>query len=668
MSLFFIACVSGYIGVLYNRIELALFASLAMGCFFWNLKDSSPEKENETIISNKQKISPGRLIFTITLFVFAVLFGIGGVYFSKNPESGTVSLILWLTSIVLLLLAGIVFDEVKPFAWLKRIENLPLEERRQVFIEIALIIVITEIALFLRVTYLDYFPPSMHGDEGEMGMEALRVLGIGNPITPFGVGWGLFPNLFYYMQAGSIYIFGRNAIGLRMISALFGTACVPLVYLIGRKFWGKIAGFTGAWLIAVSHFNIQYSRLGLNNIESAFFMLLFILLFLSPLSDSFSSQNQEPKKSDTSNLLKGKFVIFPYIAAGLVCGLAQYMYLGSRLILLVALPLYIFLFISRRINIIQIAIVGLAAILVFAPLGMLYFQNPKLITSRTETVSILNPDNIKKTYGQNVTLSNSVFLIAQNQFKTNSNFYLQYGDASSFYLQYIPGFDFITALLFWFGLGIVFTRPRRLPEMVLILWFFLGFIFGGMLTIDAPYGPRLLISTSAVFIIGGVFMQRIWNVLNNFFNTFPTARPSLVRLSTIVLSCMFLAIMGTNMYYYFGVYPKSGMNIVVMDVMKEIILDAPVDHVYLLGNNKLYTTHGTIRFLAGEGMATDLQNPEDLPALVNDGKGITVIVAFSNYDEIEFLEARYPQGVKSSDFFTGHLIFMKYRIPPLNSQ
>ncbi|MBV5323432.1 glycosyltransferase family 39 protein, partial [bacterium] len=74
-------------------------------------------------------------------------------------------------------------------------------------------------------------------------------LGIGYPIIPFGIGWGLFPNLYYYMLAGSIHIFGRNEIGLRMVSALFGTFCVPLVYLIGRRFWGKLAGFTGAWLI-----------------------------------------------------------------------------------------------------------------------------------------------------------------------------------------------------------------------------------------------------------------------------------------------------------------------------------------------------------------------------------------------------------------------------------
>src|SRR5665811_497006 len=174
------------------------------------------------------------------------------------------------------------------------------------------VFVITGIALALRATNLDLYPTSMHGDEGEMGMETLRVLGVGDPLPLFGLGWGPLPNLFYYLQAGFIFIFGRNEIGLRMISALVGTACVPLVYLVGRKFWGKLAGFTGAWLIAVSHFNINYSRLGLNVIESAFLMILFILLFLAPNFHNQSDQTQGPEKSDASNLLHQRFNITPY--------------------------------------------------------------------------------------------------------------------------------------------------------------------------------------------------------------------------------------------------------------------------------------------------------------------------------------------------------------------
>jgi 4-amino-4-deoxy-L-arabinose transferase-like glycosyltransferase len=688
-GLFLIACVLGAFGVFFNRIELALIASMTMCYFFWNLKENCPE-EVAVIISDNHEISSRRLIFTIALSILAVLFGIGAVYFSKSPQSGTTSLILWLTSIALIISAGIVFDRVDLFIWPKRIDNLPLEARRRLFIEMAMLFVITVIALFLRVTNLDHFPSTMHGDEGEMGMEALRVLGIGTPITPFGLGWGLFPNLFYYIQAGSINIFGRNGIGLRMVPALFGTACVPLVYLIGRKFWGKVAGFTGAWLISVSHFNIHYSRLGLNNIESAFFMILFVLLFLVPYSHNLSDEDQELKKIGASNPLKDKFKITPYIAVGLTCGVAQYMYLGSRLILIVALPLYIFLFIRRRINIVQIVIVGLTALLAFAPLGLHYLQDLNTIIARTDTVSIFNPGNIKAGYGQNATLSNSLFSIIQGQFTKTIKFYLQSGDRSSFYPPSIPSFDVVTALLFWLGLGTVFSRSRRLPEMVLILWFFFGIIFGGVLTNHAPNGPRLLTSTSAIFIMAGVFTQRTWNVLNDFLNKFflhrtvslnlqldsyrvfkmenklSNFRPFLAWLSGLLLVCVLMATLGINMYYYFGAYPQYGMNIVSMDVAKEIVLDAPVDHVYLLGYGQVSVNHGTIRFLAGEGNAMDINSLEDIPPLAADGKGITVMATFSHFDEMDSIKLLYPQGVMSSDVFFGDLIFMKYRIPPLD--
>ena len=309
-----------------------------------------------------------------------------------------------------------------------------------------------------------------------------------------------------------------------------------------------------------------------------------------------------------------------------------------------------------------------------------------------ETVSIFNPVNIKNTYGQNATLSNSLFLIFQNQIKKNLNFYLQSGDASSFYDKNIPAFDFITALLFWLGLGTVFSRPRRLPEMALILWLVFGTFIGGVITNNAPSGTRLLIVTPVVFVTGGIFIQRTWDVLNDFFiKIFPYHTFSLhlqldsyriftienkllyfrlfvARLSALMLFCVFTATLGINIYYYFGVYPRTGLNILPTGIAKEIMLDVPADHVYLLGNGTIYANHGTIRFLAGEGKAMDLKSVEDLPVLLLDGKGITILATRSHFDEINSIKLRYPQGVMSYDIAYGSLILMKYRIPPLNSQ
>jgi hypothetical protein len=64
----------------------------------------------------------------------------------------------------------------------------------------------------------------------------------------------------------------------------------------------------------------------------------------------------------------------------------------------------------------------------------------------------------------------------------------------------------------------------------------------------------------------------------------------------------------------------------------------------------------------------DLKSLEDLPVLVKDGKGITVLATKSHFEEIDSLKLIYPQGVKTNKYILGNLIFMKYQIPPLNSQ
>lgn len=686
-GLFFAAVVLGVVSIFFNQLILAVLTSVLVYYSFGDQQDGLTEKETKATDLNKQEYPRNRTVFFGAIVVLAVAFDVGVVSMSRQLDHGSLPLFFWLISIGLVFIAGVVFDKVDFLAWLKQFRSLSPDARKSFFIEISIVAAITEIAFFLRAAELDHFPVMMHGDEGEIGMEALRVLGIGNPIDPFGTGWAALPNLFFYLMAGSISIFGRNEIGVRALSALFGILCVPLTYFVGKKFWGKAAGFTAAWLIAVSHFQIHYSRLGVNCIETPFFMLLFIFFLLPPDSDISNKQREEIQ----SNLISGdiKFRITPYIVAGLICGLAQYIGIYSRLIPVIALLLCIVLFNRKRANLIQIAALGFAAVLAFAPLGMHYLQNPKDFTGRMDTVSIFNPDNIKTMYGQETTLSNGLFLIFKSQIIKNLNFYLQSGDGSSFYNINIPAFDFITAFLFWLGLGIVVSRIRRLPEMALVLWLVLGTVIGGVITNNAPSGTRLLTATPVVFITAGILVQRLWDTLHDFLDkhrlqgapalhSHPEGKnvstiqikglkihQVLVSLSIFILLGALVGTMGVNMYYYFGLYPRYMPPVLPILVTREIILDAPVDHVYIMGGGEIYSNHGAIRFLSGEGAATDLRSLEDLPPLAEDGKGITILVTHSNLDQIDLIELFYPQGVATSKYFYNNLVFVKYRIPPL---
>lgn len=62
---------------------------------------------------------------------------------------------------------------------------------------------------------------------------------------------------------------------------MLGIATVPLVYVFGRLAWGPLAGAMAAWLMAVSHLHIHYSRMGqIFGFSDLLMVLLLVLLAL----------------------------------------------------------------------------------------------------------------------------------------------------------------------------------------------------------------------------------------------------------------------------------------------------------------------------------------------------------------------------------------------------
>jgi 4-amino-4-deoxy-L-arabinose transferase-like glycosyltransferase len=72
-------------------------------------------------------------------------------------------------------------------------------------------------------------------------------------------------------------IFSSDAVGIRSLSAVFGTAAIPVVYLCGRELISRWAGVVAACLTAASPYMIWYSQ------EARAYMLLALLSGLSLL-------------------------------------------------------------------------------------------------------------------------------------------------------------------------------------------------------------------------------------------------------------------------------------------------------------------------------------------------------------------------------------------------
>lgn len=113
------------------------------------------------------------------------------------------------------------------------------------------------------------------------------------------------------------------------------------------------------------------------------------------------------------------------------------------------------------------------------------------------------------------------------------------------------------------------------------------------------------------------------------------------------------------------IYPKAGVNILSILIAEEINEDAPNNHIYLFGAGDLYSNHGTLRYLAGDHKVIDITQIEDIPSVVDDGKGITVLATYTNFEPFAEIATLYPQGKLTDEYHDGYLEFKKFQIPPL---
>ncbi len=98
------------------------------------------------------------------------------------------------------------------------------------------------------------------------------------------------PPLYYVLAWIWAKVFGTGEAGLRSLSAVAGTAVIPITYLCGRELVSRAAGYVAAALAAVSPFMIWYSQ------EARAYMLFAALSGLSLLF--FARARREPSTAN----------------------------------------------------------------------------------------------------------------------------------------------------------------------------------------------------------------------------------------------------------------------------------------------------------------------------------------------------------------------------------
>lgn len=647
-------------GVSTGNVPVLVLAALAMAIASSRLNSSQKGLERVRSWGNALGPAPWLPVLMATLICAAM-----AIVRIREAVPDPVGFGLWAISLLLAVFTGVVYDRGTVF-W-RRVREAIRWERMDWLIALGL----TLAALTLRVYLLDQHLPALHGDEGEMGVLArLALYGPGDGRGPtslhyFRTAFLDHPNLFHYVQALGLWVFGDSEWGLKMASVVFGAFTAPLVFAAGRIGWGRTSGAVAGWLLTVSHLNIHFSRIALNNIHSVWFAaLFFVLVLIVYAAGKIRPERREAKPDGTDAtpqyLPDARLTVF--ILIGLVVGLSQYFYYGSRLIAVLAVPLLLMLWREKRAAPLYILAAGASSILAFLPMLDFYSKHFAPFMNRMNGVNVLKAERMLHVLGPDAIWPNDLPALLWAQIERNVSFFVHTGDVSSFYIREIPGFDMVTVALFWLGLGLVINRWRHFPNRMMAWWFVVGLFLGGVVTSDAPNAPRLLIVALAAYFIASIPIQQFFDAIRSFW-------PSLHRRAPQALLAILLAV---TAYFNFDLYFVQFARINPMLPLTEIAIaldeHGKSERVYLMGDPILYAEHGVNRFIANDVPRRNLRNLADLPVIAADaqaaGEDIYLIILSSRMADLDAVMQIFPDGLREEHYdHLSRLLFVSYHIP-----
>jgi len=155
---------------------------------------------------------------------------------------------------------------------------------------LAWVLLILLVGSFLRLYKLNQFPPSLFGDEVDVGYQAYSILKTGKDYM--GQAWPLSFHsladwrtpLFLYADVPFVALFGLNEWGVRLPAALFGILTLPFFFLLTKKlFQNEKLALAATFFLAISPWHLQYSRAAFEVTQMLFLIIVGLYFFLRGL-------------------------------------------------------------------------------------------------------------------------------------------------------------------------------------------------------------------------------------------------------------------------------------------------------------------------------------------------------------------------------------------------
>ena len=510
------------------------------------------------------------------------------------------------------------------------------------WLEIGFVLAITVAALLIRIVALDHIPHSFGGDEGESGSFSRSVLA-GDVRDPFTTGWAGHPTLWFFVQALSLKVLGDDVFGLRALSALLGTATVPVVYLVARAPFGRRVAASSAILLAAYQLHVHYSRIGVNSIGDGFFMLVAVAALLAGLRD------RSPSK---------------IALAGAAAGLAQHFYLGSRLVPVVVAAVVLHQLVWNRASIAPsfryLPLLALGFLVGYGPGVRVPLYQWNDYNARLRQVGVFQSG----WFDARRELGDSALDIAWFQMRQSFGAFTHVVDESADYWSQMPLLDTVSSLFFVVGLAAALATWRRAESAALVAWVAGTAIVGGVLLVSPPQSHRYVIVAPAACILVALGVERTSALARDLLphGSAPIAAAATTAVLVIALWNLDFYFRDYSSRYTYGGF-HQGEEFTAMGTY--LRGQGRGSYVYLLGAPWMFLDNGTVRFLAPDTAGVDVEQRltgiDVLPPRA-PGRAPLFVVLAGRLPELAVIRNAYPTGTtrRFASKVDGQLLFVAY--------
>lgn len=573
----------------------------------------------------------------------ALAFSVGADLGAREYDSRPLAQWLWIASLVLLLLGASfwrpkssVDDRLWSYhsevtesdnEWITSTWLARLWQRGGDFVLLAVLIAG---ALVLRLPNLTSLPYVVHGDEASNGEQALRWL-TGDVPSLLSVGWYGLPMGGYGLAALVMRIAGADLYGLRLSSVLIGVLSILLLYALAHEVAGRRVAFVAAGLMAVANSHIQWSRMGIHYIHAPAVILFTLWMLVRALRRNSA---------------------VAAVAAGVGLSLALQVYFSARIVFAIV-PLFLvglFLLNRRVLNGCggEIGWLALGALVACGPLVVYFLTDTGALVGRAQEVLILNGTPYMQGHLQTLFGTDDLGTILKRQLAAVPLLVSGLADQSEQYGAHYTMEDPLVAGLMLIGFWLALLRLRRPLHLLLVLWVVGTLIFGGVLTIDMPWWPRLLAMLPALCLLAAMALERLLRLLESMLTVGVAWLAGLGRcnsrwrltIAQVLLTAQMLALIATadvmvysfgeSTQHYFVEYPAQvdhdSYRTRYTDVAYFVAQLPPGTHVVLFAGGDMVWDYATIRFLAPGVQGELVRDPTELITTLAARTGPVVVI------------------------------------------